>query len=239
LLWLGLYALWGAYRDVYRKSRLKEMGHTLVTSLLGVTVLFFALILDDEILDHTTYYESLAVLFGLHFGITFLFRFILYTITARRVQRGDISFPTLMVGSDAKAVELMEEFGDGAVGHFVSDLGEGYEEAPIPIAGDQGVGAVGPPPLLPEDLEEPGVRSASKDSVGHLQSEALGMVGWEVRILSCMLAACFWSPMPRGLGSCLLRLCFLVPSAATFCLLAAFQGERVCVDARGQMVSKA
>jgi exopolysaccharide biosynthesis polyprenyl glycosylphosphotransferase len=109
LLWLGLYALWGAYRDVYRKSRLKELGHTLVTSLLGVTVLFFALILDDEILDHTTYYESFAVLFGLHFGITFLFRFILYTVTAGKVQRGDISFPTLMVGSDAKAVELMEE----------------------------------------------------------------------------------------------------------------------------------
>jgi len=109
LLWLGLYALWGAYRDVYRKSRLKEMGHTLVTSLLGVTVLFFALILDDEILDHTTYYESLAVLFGLHFGITFLFRFMLYTVTARKVQSGDISFPSLMVGSDVKAVELIEE----------------------------------------------------------------------------------------------------------------------------------
>jgi exopolysaccharide biosynthesis polyprenyl glycosylphosphotransferase len=109
LLWLGLYALWGAYRDVYRKSRLKEMGHTLITSLLGVTVLFFALILDDEILNHTTYYESLAALFGLHFGITVLFRFVLYTVTARKVQSGAISFPSLMVGSDAKAVELIEE----------------------------------------------------------------------------------------------------------------------------------
>lgn len=109
LLWLGLYALWGAYRDVYRKSRLKELGHTLVTSIIGVTVLFFALILDDEILNHTTYYQSFAVLFTVHFGLTFLFRFVLYTITARSIQRRQISFPTLMVGSDAKALELYDE----------------------------------------------------------------------------------------------------------------------------------
>lgn len=109
LLWIGLYALWGAYRDVYRRSRLKEMGHTLVTSLIGVTVLFFALILDDEILNHTTYYESFAVLLVLHFSITFLFRFILYTITATKIQRREIGFPTLMVGSDVKALELYDE----------------------------------------------------------------------------------------------------------------------------------
>ncbi len=109
LLWVGLYALWGSYRDVYRKSRLKELGHTLVTTLIGVTVLFFALILDDEILNHTTYYESFLVLFSLHFGLTFVFRFILYTITARKIQRREIGFPTLMVGSDAKALELYDE----------------------------------------------------------------------------------------------------------------------------------
>ncbi|MCF8258721.1 MAG: sugar transferase [Flavobacteriales bacterium] len=109
VLWLGLYALWGSYRDVYRKSRLQELGHTLVTTLIGVTILFFALILDDEILNHTTYYESFGVLFALHFGLTFLFRFILYTITARKIQRREIGFPTLMVGSDVKAMELFDE----------------------------------------------------------------------------------------------------------------------------------
>lgn len=109
LLWLGLYALLGSYRDVYRKSRLKELGQTLAASLLGVTTLFFALILDDEILNHTTYYESFAVLFALHFGLTFLFRFVLYTSTSRKIQRREIGFPTLMLGSDAKAVELFDE----------------------------------------------------------------------------------------------------------------------------------
>lgn len=117
LLWVGLYALWGSYRDVYRKSRLKELGHTIVTGLLGVTILFFALILDDEILNHTTYYESFAVLFALQFGFTFLFRFILYTRTAGRIQRRLIGFPTLMVGSDAKALELYDELESQALSY--------------------------------------------------------------------------------------------------------------------------
>ncbi len=109
LLWLGFYMLLGTYRDVYRRSRLKELGQTLLTTLIGVTIIFFVLILDDEILNHTTYYESFAVLFGLHFGFTFLFRFVLYTQTAHKIQQRRIAFPTLMIGSDSKALELFDE----------------------------------------------------------------------------------------------------------------------------------
>lgn len=109
LFWLLIYALLGTYRNVYRKSRLKELSQTFTTSLVGVTALFFALILDDEVLDHTTYYKSFAVLFGLHFVLTFLFRFILSSITASKIHSRKIGFPTLMIGSDAKALELYEE----------------------------------------------------------------------------------------------------------------------------------
>ena len=109
LLWVGFYVMLGTYRDVFRRSRLKELGQTILTTLIGVTIIFFALILDDEILNHTTYYESFAVLFGLHFGLTFLFRFVLYTQTAHKIQQRKISFPTLMIGSDAKALDLFDE----------------------------------------------------------------------------------------------------------------------------------
>lgn len=109
LFWLLIYALLGTYRNVYRKSRLTELSQTFTTSLVGVTTLFFALILDDEVLDHTTYYRSFAVLFGFHFGLTFLFRFILSSITASKIHNRKIGFPTLMIGSDAKALELYEE----------------------------------------------------------------------------------------------------------------------------------
>jgi hypothetical protein len=62
-LWLAFYSIFGTYRKIYRKSRLRELGQTLFASLAGVTFLFFLLILDDEVIDHTTYYQSYGVLF--------------------------------------------------------------------------------------------------------------------------------------------------------------------------------
>lgn len=109
IFWLVIYALLGTYQNIYRKSRLKEFSQTFSTTLLGVTALFFALVLDDEVLNYTTYYQSYAVLFGLHFGLTFLFRFILSSITASKIHNRKIGFPTLMIGSDAKALELYDE----------------------------------------------------------------------------------------------------------------------------------
>ena len=109
LFWFILYLLMGNYRNVYRKSRLREFFQTFLTTIIGVTALFFALILDDEVLNHTTYYQSYAVLFGLHFGFTFTFRFILSTITVSKIHKRKIGFPTLMVGSNENALELYDE----------------------------------------------------------------------------------------------------------------------------------
>jgi exopolysaccharide biosynthesis polyprenyl glycosylphosphotransferase len=109
LFWLVFYAVLGTYRKVFRKSRLKEFFQTFLVTLIGVTALFFALILDDEVLNHKTYYQSFAVLFGLHFGLTFIFRFILSSITAHKIHTRQIGFPTLMIGSDANALELYDE----------------------------------------------------------------------------------------------------------------------------------
>ena len=109
LFWLLFYFVLGNYRRIYRKSRLKELFQTIVSTAIGVTALFFALILDDEVVDHTTYYQSYAVLFGLHFSLTFIFRFILSSITANKIHNRVIGFPTLLIGSDANALELFED----------------------------------------------------------------------------------------------------------------------------------
>src|ERR1043165_9263055 len=45
--WVILYAMVGSYRNVYRKSRLAEVGQTLLMSLIGVLIIFFTLLLDD------------------------------------------------------------------------------------------------------------------------------------------------------------------------------------------------
>lgn len=38
--WITLYVLTGTYNKIFRKSRLKEVGQTLLISLIGVMILF-------------------------------------------------------------------------------------------------------------------------------------------------------------------------------------------------------
>lgn len=109
LFWFTLYAIQGTYSDIYRKSRLKELGQTLLTTLIGVIIIFFALILDDEINTYKSYYQSFVALFGLHFFSTYTFRVILTTRTAHRIHNRVIGFPTLLIGSNEKALQLFNE----------------------------------------------------------------------------------------------------------------------------------
>jgi len=48
--WVLLYAMVGYYKNVYRKSRLHEVGQTLWLSVIGVLIIFFSLLLDDKLL---------------------------------------------------------------------------------------------------------------------------------------------------------------------------------------------
>ena len=45
LFWILIYYLTGTYRNIYRKSRLKETGQIFLISVIGVLILFFALLL--------------------------------------------------------------------------------------------------------------------------------------------------------------------------------------------------
>ncbi len=107
--WVILYIFIGTYRKIYRKSRLKELEQTLLITLIGVIFIFFTLILDDIIVSYKSYYESFLVLFTLQFSLTYLFRFILTSITAYKIHNGIIGFNTLLVGSNGNAISLYNE----------------------------------------------------------------------------------------------------------------------------------
>ena len=47
-MWITLYYLSSSYKRVYRKSRLKEFINTLWVTILGSSILFFAIILEAE-----------------------------------------------------------------------------------------------------------------------------------------------------------------------------------------------
>lgn len=109
VFWIAFYVITGQYKRIYRKHRLKELGQTFLLSLIGVLVIFFVLLLDDQISSYKNYYQSLCVLFAAHFGFTLLFRLVLTTRTVHRVHRGDIGFNTIIIGGNDLAMQMFAE----------------------------------------------------------------------------------------------------------------------------------
>ncbi|HMZ50014.1 MAG TPA: hypothetical protein PLP28_13615, partial [Flavobacteriales bacterium] len=94
VFWTGLYLVIGGYADVYRRFRIKELGQTLLISLIGSLGIFFVLLLDDTVANYRYYYRSFLVLFGLNFAFTFLLRYIITSRTVKRVHGRQIGFNT-------------------------------------------------------------------------------------------------------------------------------------------------
>ncbi|MGM9819850.1 MAG: sugar transferase [Candidatus Onthomorpha sp.] len=115
LMWLILYYLQGTYQNVYRKSRLKELGQTITISICGVIIIFFTLLLDDKVSTYRNYYLSFCMLFALHFTITYVPRLIITTRAASKIHNNLIGFPTLLVGSGDKAVKTLDDIKNQAL----------------------------------------------------------------------------------------------------------------------------
>ena len=109
LFWFGLYTVVGGYSDIFRRFRTKELGQTLLVSLVGVLVIFFVLLLDDQVASTKYHYRSFLALFVLQFGITFPLRFLLTSGTVRGVHSRRIGFNTVLVGGNERALAIHQE----------------------------------------------------------------------------------------------------------------------------------
>ena len=103
--WLSLYTIQGAYRNVLRRARLTELLDTLLASLIGVVVIFFVLLVDDNINTYLNYYASFLFLFFVHFTLTYIPRLIITTHTVNAVHSRRLGFPTVMIGSGPRALQ--------------------------------------------------------------------------------------------------------------------------------------
>ncbi len=104
--WLILYVIAGYHRKVFRKSRIRELSQIFSTTIIGVTVIFFTLILDDIVVSYRSYLQSFLVLFGLQFLITAVFHLVITTHIVKKVHKKIIGFNTIIVGSSDNAVKL-------------------------------------------------------------------------------------------------------------------------------------
>ncbi len=109
LYWIVMYTLTGNYKEVVIRSRLRDIAYAFNTSILGVLLLFFFLLLDDYVKSYTDYYKSFIVLFGLQFFLTAIPRYIIATQIKRKIQSRTIGFNTIVIGSNQRAFDLYNE----------------------------------------------------------------------------------------------------------------------------------
>lgn len=107
--WYMLYSIFEDYKDIYRLSRLKVLTKTFFLSLGGVIILFLNFILDDVVSGPSSYARSFFVLLTLHFFLTSFSRMLWLTRASRRLKSGRVSYNTLIIGGNKKALDMYQE----------------------------------------------------------------------------------------------------------------------------------
>lgn len=113
LCWLIFYTIIGAYRSLYAKSRLNEFTLTFISSIIGCTLIFFLIVINDPQHQYTYYYKAFSVFLVAHFIFTWLGRWILLRIVKNQLDNGLVRFNTLLVGGNAIATKTYTNTVDG------------------------------------------------------------------------------------------------------------------------------
>ncbi|MFA9214026.1 MAG: sugar transferase [Candidatus Methylacidiphilales bacterium] len=109
IFWIILYFLAGNYKDVWRKSRIKEVSKTFSITILGVILLFFTLLLDDAVGNYQAYSRTTIALFVLQFSLTLSQRLIFATYIIKKLRKKLLGFNTLVIGNNERTLSLVNE----------------------------------------------------------------------------------------------------------------------------------
>jgi polysaccharide biosynthesis protein PslA len=108
LIWVLYYFLIGNYGSLYKKSRLKEFTTTFVSSLMGCTLIFFLILLNDDQKTLSYYYTIFITLVGLQVFFTFAGRWFLLHLAKKQLLAGVIRYNTILVGDTTTAKDIYE-----------------------------------------------------------------------------------------------------------------------------------
>ncbi len=109
VFWMTLYFIQGTYIEIRRMFRLKLLNLTISGSIIGALMIFFSIILDDQVRSYEGYYWNLLILFCVHFVITAVPRMFVNTLLIHSIRRPDNGFKTVIIGGTEKAIDIYEE----------------------------------------------------------------------------------------------------------------------------------
>ncbi|HEY4111337.1 sugar transferase [Puia sp.] len=111
--WLILFTIVGSYHNLYQKSRLNELTNTFIYCLLGCTAIFFGIVFNDPVKDYHYFYQTYFIYLFSQFILTGIGRIAILNIVRGQVNRGKITFNTLLVGCDAVATRIYKNTREG------------------------------------------------------------------------------------------------------------------------------
>lgn len=103
---LGLFLLSGCYNrsQLFYRSRLDEFINTLGTTFVGMLLVFFVALINDQMPGRILSYELMLALWGCLFVPVYVTRLFITTATTRRLRREGKGWRTLIVGVTPAAV---------------------------------------------------------------------------------------------------------------------------------------
>lgn len=109
LFWILIYFFLGTYHDVKRMYLMKVISLSLTATFIGTIILFFLLILDDEVANYSEYYTLVFALFLIHLALTLIPRLLITFYIVRKIHHRKWGFNTLLIGGSQKAIEIYNE----------------------------------------------------------------------------------------------------------------------------------
>ncbi len=106
LMLVMFYAVSGYYNEAFRRSRLDDLLNTLIVTFIAMIVIFFSVLVDDDIPERLKNYEMMMVMWGCLFLPVFIVRYVISLRNKKLIRSGLLSFNTLIVGEPERAARL-------------------------------------------------------------------------------------------------------------------------------------
>jgi exopolysaccharide biosynthesis polyprenyl glycosylphosphotransferase len=121
IFWAILHYFSGYYNRTVGKSRLEEFTTTSATVLTGATVIFFLVVLNDELQSFTVYYRLYFFLILVQFIFTYTFRAIITHRCLSAIKRKEWAINVVIIGIGTKAEKIADQLaaaGMNVLGHI-------------------------------------------------------------------------------------------------------------------------
>lgn len=90
---LAIFALSGYYNRPFDKSRLSEFNQTLVSALIGASIIYSLALINDDMGMRRRNYFMIFILVGLIFTFTYVVRLLITSKTISNLKKRDGSIP--------------------------------------------------------------------------------------------------------------------------------------------------